>query len=61
MGYRCPRRGFRRLGVNESHDGAEPDHCLERFVIDQQASAEPSGAEDLRARSYVRRRVRSPG
>jgi hypothetical protein len=53
MGYSGLRRGFRRLGVNESHDGAEPDHCLERFVIDQQAPAEPSGAEDLRVHSYV--------
>jgi hypothetical protein len=37
--------------VNESHDGAEPDYCLgdvrERFVIDQQASAEASRAEGL--------------
>jgi hypothetical protein len=37
--------------VNESHDGAEADRCLadvrERFVIDQQASAETSGAEGL--------------
>jgi hypothetical protein len=37
--------------VTESHDEAEPDHCLgnvrERFVIDQQASAEPSGAEGV--------------
>jgi hypothetical protein len=37
--------------VTESHDEAEPDRCLgnvgQRFVIDQQASAEPSGAEGV--------------
>jgi hypothetical protein len=37
--------------VTESHNEAEPNRCLgnvrERFVIDQQASAEPSGAEGV--------------